>query len=271
MRRRASIVAAALLISALPITLCGCGGSSTPKRASTSSATIKYLGHTHSIVSLRTGPAFSITGQRYLFMGHHYLEVRVHFAHPTQVKEGGSSWSRGSGGVEWGAQTGCEGHPFVVVYGLLKNPEDSAFTRISGKLVEYRKTTLPTSLHTSGALFYGTSSGAASGLIIRAPNGKPTVSEDSGITLESPEGVCSHDNVRSAALQRRLPLLRRAVVQIARCLRRHGFDVTNPNLTGPGPVFDTHSVNVKSAPYIAAKTACVREARPILRASRRAG
>jgi hypothetical protein len=274
MRRRGFTTGAGLVVGALLLACSGCGGSASHKsattygRAETHSGTIKYLGHTHSIASdkLPTGSAFSITGQPYLFMGRHYLEVRTHFVEPAQVKEGSSSWSQESGGLEWGTQTGCEGHPFVIVYGLLKNAEDSAFTRISGKLVEYRKTTLPASLHTTGALFYGTSSSPASGLIVRAPNGKPIVSQGSGIVFEAPEGVCSHSQRPSNVLQR-LPRLRRAVAQIVQCLRHHGFDVTHANLTGPGPVFNTHGINVKSARYTAARTSCGREALRGLRSS----
>jgi hypothetical protein len=260
--------AVALAAAALLLACSGCGGSSSHKVTATRSGTIDYLGHAHSIVSdtLPTRSAFSIVGQRYLFMGRHYLELRVHFTDPARVKEGSSSWAQGPSRIEWGTQMGCDGRPFVIVYGLLKAPDDTAYARIAGKLVEFQKVSLPASLHTTGALFYGTPSSSVSGLVIRPHAGQSIVT---GMSVEAPEGVCSHSRRPFAALQR-LPRLRRAIAQIAQCLRRHGFDVINPNLTGPGPVFDTHGIDTKSAPYIVAKAACVKGVLPALgSASRR--
>jgi hypothetical protein len=263
-----------LAVCALLLACSGCGGSGSHKRTAAGSGTIKYLGGIHGIVSdkLPTGSAFSIVGQRYLFMGRHYLEVRVHFADPAQIKEGGSNWSQGSGGLEWGAQTGCQGHPFVIVYGLLKAPNDSAFTRIFGKLVEYRKAALPASLHTSGALFYGTSSGSVGGLTILSGTGQPLANKSSGLIIEPSGGVCSHHQGTPALnrfphLLNRLPRLRRAVAQIAQCMRRQGFDVTGPSTSGRGALLNTHGINTKSARYIAARTSCGKEAVRALRGS----
>jgi hypothetical protein len=265
--RGASTNAVALTVAALLLVFSGCGGSSSHNGATTRSGTIKYLGHAHSIVSdtLPTGSAFSIVGQRYLFMGRHYLELRVHFAEHGRVKEGSSTWAQGPDKIEWGTQTGCDVHPFVVVYGLLKASNDTAYTRIAGKLVELQKVSLPTSLHRAGALFYGTPSDSASGLVIQPHAGQPIVT---GMSIQAPEDACSRGRRPPAAIQR-LPRLRRAVAHIAQCLRRHGFDVTNPNLTGPGPEFDTHGIDTKSAPYIAARAACVKEVIPALRAASR--
>ncbi len=265
-----SINAAALAVAALLLVLSGCGGSSSHKGVATRDGTIEYLGHAHSIVSdtLPSGSAFSIVGQRYLFMGRHYLELRAHFAKPAQVKEGGSTWAQGPDKLEWGTQTGCDVRPFAIVYGLLKVPDDTAYARVAGRLVAFRQVALPPSLHTAGALFYGTPSGSVDGLVIRTHAGQPIVT---GTGVGTVEGVCGLGR-RAAAGPQGLPRLRHAVAQIARCLRRHGFDVTNPNLTGPGPVFDTHGIDTKSAPYLAAKAACVKEVLPALRAAaRRAG
>jgi hypothetical protein len=268
--RGGSTNAVALAAAVLLLVLSGCGGSSSHKGVATRNGTIEYLGHAHSIVSdtLPGGSAFSIVGQRYLFMGRHYLELRARFARPAQVKEGSSTWAQGPDKIEWGTQTGCDVRPFVIVYGLLKAPDDTAYARIAGKLVALQKASLPTSLYTAGALFYGTPSGSVDGLVIRTHAGQPIVT---GMSVRAPGGVCGLGR-RPATASQGLPRLRRAVAQVARCLRRHGFDVTNPNLTGPGPVFDTHGVDVKSAPYLAAKAVCVKEVLPALRATaRRAG
>jgi hypothetical protein len=257
-----------LAVGVLLILFSGCGGSGSRKSASFPTGTIKYLGGAHNIVSgkLPAGAPFSIVGQRYLFMGHHYLELRAHFAKPAQAKEGSSDWSRGSGGLEWGTTSVCDVRPFVIVYGLLKPPNYTAYTQIDGKLVEFQKAPLPGSLHTTGALFYGTSSSPVRGLIIRSRTGQPLANASNLLIIEPSEGVCGHSRHPSAELHR-LTHLRHAIAQIAQCLRRHGFDVTNPNLTEPGPVFNTHATNTKSAPYIAAKATCVKEALPALRAS----
>ena len=259
---------AAFTVVVLSLVFSGCGGSSSHKGAATRSGTIKYLGHAHSIVSdaLPSGSAFTIVGQRYLFMGHHYLELRAHFAEPARVKDGSASWAQGPDEIEWGTQTGCDVRPFVIVYGLLKAPDETAYTRIAGKLVALQKVSLPVSLDTTGALFYGTPSNSVSGLVIQPHAGQSIVTGDPEMSLAAPTGVCGHSRRPSTALQR-LPRLRHAVARIAQCLRRHGFDVTNPNLAGPGPVFNTHGINTKSAPYIAAKAACVKEVLPILGAA----
>jgi hypothetical protein len=264
--RGTSINVATLAVAVLSLVFSGCGGSSSHKGLATRSGTIKYLGHAHSIVAdaLPTGSAFTIVGQRYLFMGHHYLELSAHFADPGRVKESSNSWAQGPDKIEWGAQTGCDGRPFVIVYGLLKASDDTAYTRVSGKLVALQKVSLPASLDTTGALFYGTPANV-SGLVIRSHAGQSIVTGDPEMSLAAPADVCGH-GLRSLVLQNR-SRLRRAVAQIARCLRRHGFDVTNPNLTGPGRVFNTHGIDTKSAPYIAAKAACVKEVLPALRAA----
>jgi hypothetical protein len=286
-RRGGFTTGVGLWVGVLLLACSGCGGSTshgsaatqkgaaTYRRVATNSGTIKYLGGPHGIVSdkLPSGSAFSISGQRYLFMGHHHLEVRVHFADPAQIKEGGSNWSQGSGGLEWGAQTGCEGHPFVIVYGLLRAPNDSAFTRISGKLIEYRKAALPASLHTNGALFYGTSSSSVGGLTILSPTGQPLANQSSGLIIEPSGGVCSHHQGTPAALNRfphllnRLPRLRSAVAQIAQCMRRQGFDVTGPNTSKRGPLLNTHGINTGSARYMGARRACGKEVLRGLRGS----
>jgi hypothetical protein len=184
---------AAFTVVVLSLVFSGCGGSSSHKGAATRSGTIKYLGHAHSIVSdaLPSGSAFTIVGQRYLFMGHHYLELRAHFAEPARVKEGSASWAQGPDEIEWGTQTGCDVRPFVIVYGLLKAPDETAYTRIAGKLVALQKVSLPVSLDTTGALFYGTPSNSVSGLVIQPHAGQSIVTGD-------PEEPCrSHRRVWS--------------------------------------------------------------------------
>ena len=49
---------------------------------------------------------------------------------------------------------------------------------------------------------------------------------------------------------------RAAVTKYVACVRSHGFDLPNPNLTGKGPVFSTTQVNRSSAKFIAANSAC---------------
>jgi hypothetical protein len=203
-----------LAVGALLLACSGCGGSAshgsaatrgsvaTHRSAATHSGTIKYLGGASRIVTAKVpaGPAYSIVGQRYLFWGRDYLELRVHFAEPARVQEGGSSWRQGPETLEWGTQTGCEVHPFVISYGVLKATEDAVFTRISGRLVALRRASLPAALHTSGALVYGSSSRSLGGLIVETRTGKPIVDEQPGITIESPGGTCHHRTGTGTAL-----------------------------------------------------------------------
>lgn len=49
---------------------------------------------------------------------------------------------------------------------------------------------------------------------------------------------------------------RTAVTNYVACVRKHGYDLPNPNFSGKGPVFSTTQVNRSSAKFIAANSAC---------------
>jgi hypothetical protein len=49
---------------------------------------------------------------------------------------------------------------------------------------------------------------------------------------------------------------RTAVTNYVACVRKHGYDLPNPNFSGKGPVFSTTQVNRSSAKFVAANSAC---------------
>jgi hypothetical protein len=267
--RSASGALAVLTIGALVVAVGGCGGSGAHRKIVAGSATIKYLGGSHSVVSARvpSGPAFSIAAQRYLFWGRHHLELSVHFAQPARVQAEGSSWRQGAEPLEWGTQSGCAGHPFVIVYGLLKAPADSVFIRVSGKLVELRKASLPASLHTGGLLVYGTSSRSVSGLLTETNTGRMTVHEQPGITVQPISGACHRRGGTGLAIHE-FPVIRHVLAKVTECLRHDGFGVTVAGVFARGPLLDTHAINTKSARFKASRESCSRQA---IKAVRTAG
>jgi|GEM_PF-6016232 hypothetical protein len=174
----------------------GCGGSHAhDKRSSGSLSPIKYLGSTYTLASGRVpeGAAFSILARRYRFWGRYYVELSVRYATPGQVEEGGSTWGGGEV-LEWGTHTGCQGHRFAIINGILKAPEDSVSLRAAGELTLLRKTALPAALHYRGALVYGVAPSSRYALLVRTPAGK-SVEEPSLFTAVTPDACHRTEHV----------------------------------------------------------------------------
>jgi hypothetical protein len=241
---------------AVALVVCGCGGSSAHRHGATASEqTIEYLGGAYTLASdtAPEGAAFSIAGQRYRFWGHDYIEVTVHYTKPGQVEEGGSGWQSGEV-LEWGTHTGCEGHPFAILDGILKAPQDTVFLSVAGKLIALRKTDLPSGLDYHGALVYGIAPKSQYSVLIRTPAGE-VINESSGIRFGESSGVChqAQQASRRGAIQR--ASLPHIFVAIASCLRHDGFDVTAPSAHGLR--FDTHGINTHSPSFLAARRSCL--------------
>ncbi len=60
---------------------------------------------------------------------------------------------------------------------------------------------------------------------------------------------------------------RKQVTEYVACIRKHGYDMPEPNFSGKGPVFSSSEVNRESATYRSASAACS----SLLRAPARAG
>ena len=250
------LTAAGVFAVAMELVVSGCGGSSAHQRHRTSASerTIKYLGDTYTLASDRVpeGAAFSIAGQRYRFWGHDYIELTVNYAKPEQVEEGGSGW-QGGDVLEWGTHTGCEGHPFAILDGILKAPQDTVFLSVAGKLIALRKTDLPPGLGYHGALVYGIAPKSQYSVLIRTPAGK-LVNESSGVEFVEPSGVCHQAQQASRRGATERATLHPVLVGIADCLRRKGFDVTAPSAHQSR--FDTNGINTHSPSFMAARQSC---------------
>ncbi len=142
--------------------------------------TLKFLpGGLRKIVHSRVpgGPAFSIIGQHYSFLGHDYFELSIE----TELGGGGES-PRGKNPdlFAWHLWTGCRPHPYMILYGLLKAAGDTVYARASGKLDRLRRAAIPKSLHAGGVLVYTLSRTVPGELLVRGPGGRTILTEKLG-------------------------------------------------------------------------------------------
>jgi hypothetical protein len=123
------------------------------------------------------GPGFSILGERYRFL------AQTHFALEIEIE--GSGGGEPARGVDqslfgWSFWSGCRPHEYAVVYGLLKNPRDTAWAQVAGGLRQLRPVLIPWSLHAGGVLVYGVLPRLPSELLVRAPGGGAVLGESLG-------------------------------------------------------------------------------------------
>jgi hypothetical protein len=158
---------------------------------------IKYLpGGVQTLVhdKVPNGPPFSITGERYRFLGRVYFELKVHVE---EASESGSAGAHSFGVLgrrpsvlDWQIETGCHPHPYVILYSVLKAPSDTVFVRTSGKLTAMRRVAIAAIFNAGGALVYSTSIAPSSELVIRTPNGKTALTEKLGSLASEAAATC---------------------------------------------------------------------------------
>ncbi len=124
------------------------------------------------------GPAFSIVGETYRFLGH------IHFAIKVDIVDGGGGGESPSGRkpklFSWALWQECKPHPYTILYGLLKRPTDTVLARIGGSLHALPRVTIPAHLHAGGVLVYLPSATAPRELQVRDPAGKTILTEHLG-------------------------------------------------------------------------------------------
>lgn len=151
------------------------------------------------------GPAFSIVGQHYRFLGHTYFEATLQMG-PTGEERpfgtGGSSESLGTivfvgpgssrrpGPFSRKQQTGCQPHPYAIVYGLLKAPGATVMAKVNGKTQELRRIPIPKSMHTHDTLVYGVLPTLPEELLIRSTRGKTIFTENLGSAGKEATETC---------------------------------------------------------------------------------
>jgi hypothetical protein len=149
---------------------------------------LKYFpGGIRTLVNERvpSGPAFTIVGERYRFLGHVYFELKLHLEEFGESELGGFSRSIGGAiiltprprALDWQIETGCKPHPYAILYSLLKSPQDTVLARTAGVLTAWRSVSIPASMHAGGVLVYTVLPAPPEELLIRAPDGKTIHSE----------------------------------------------------------------------------------------------
>ena len=130
--------------------------------------------------SLPQGPSFTIRGERYRKLGSVHFELKLQVSNEELLFGGGSGGAfEGSVAIPNGRQpfkpqasSGCQPHPYAIIYGLLKAPNDTVLARVSGALVPLHKVAIPAHLHAGGVLAYGAFSPLPTELLIRAASGR---------------------------------------------------------------------------------------------------
>jgi hypothetical protein len=138
------------------------------------------------------GPQFSITAQRYLFLGKVYFTLTAGIDEHGE-REGGGAGSfspQGSRELEWNTQEGCKEQPYArwsIVFGLLRSPGDAPFARTGGRTFALTRARIPAYLHPRGVLAYTVLPQQPTEVWVRSPAGR-TVSDERLNGL--PEGQC---------------------------------------------------------------------------------
>jgi hypothetical protein len=137
------------------------------------------------------GPMFSIVSERYRFLGSIHFGLKVEFVSPASAGAE-SAGQHQSGPLEWWSQRGCQirhakGHPYVIVYGVLKMPGATVLAQTSGRRVMFKRIRIPPALGASGDLVYMAFVQMPSELIIESRSGKDIDRERVG---DAPQQVC---------------------------------------------------------------------------------
>ncbi len=126
-------------------------------------------------------PTFTIRAERYRKFGRVHFELKLKESNEELLLGGGGGNGSFEGNVAvprgWRvfqpqASSGCQPQPHVIVYGLLKAPDDSVLARVSGTLVPLRKVVIPAHLHAGGVLAYGELSPLPTELLVRDAHGR---------------------------------------------------------------------------------------------------
>jgi hypothetical protein len=132
------------------------------------------------------GPAFSILGERYRFLGKVYFQLKVHVAEEAPPGLGGLL--EGSSRIAFGnsklrnvftpyESTDCLPLPYEIVYGWLHDPAETIVAEGAGPATPLTAVPLPASLHERGELLYGAFSPPPKQLALRDPSGRTLFTE----------------------------------------------------------------------------------------------
>lgn len=72
----------------------------------------------------------------------------------------------------WKLSSGCQPHPYGILFGLLRNPADTVQARTAHGLVTLRHASLPTPLRTAGVLAYVALGEVPGKIVVDSPSGK---------------------------------------------------------------------------------------------------
>ena len=124
-------------------------------------------------------PAFTIRAERYRKLGVVHFELKLEesneeliLGHGSGGLEANIAIPRGWRVIQPDASSGCQPQPYVIIYGLLKAPEDTVLARVAGTLVPLRQVVIPAHLHAGGVLIYGELSPLPTELLVRDASGR---------------------------------------------------------------------------------------------------
>ncbi len=142
-------------------------------------------------------PAFTIRAERYRKLGTVHFELKLTESNEELLQgPGGGNFEadvalpRGWRVFQPQASSGCRPQPYVIVYGLLKNPNDSVLARVSGMLVPLHETAIPAHLHAGAVLVSGELSPLPTELLVRDANGRTIDSANLAEAAKSNTETC---------------------------------------------------------------------------------
>jgi hypothetical protein len=170
------------------LVLAGCDGSGSSAHPSGAHAVTYAPNGVQRLVRgrLATGAKFSVSGERYSYLGQTYFGLKATVEEQSTASRvgNGSSSTTSTKPGEHGVsvirmQTGCTGsHAYALAFGFLRAPRDTVLAQGHEATTVLHHVPIPASLHAGGVLVYSLLPSTPSDVIVRAPNGK-TVSDES--------------------------------------------------------------------------------------------
>ena len=133
------------------------------------------------------GSDFSISGERYRFLGHVYFDLAAEVVERGSGEGGGGgsfSPQRSPGVFAWNTEQGCLANSHIgwsIVYGLLRGHGEEVYVRAGRQTHLLRSTAIPAVFHAGGRLAYIVLSRQPERVLVKAFNGRTVLDEATGL------------------------------------------------------------------------------------------
>jgi hypothetical protein len=185
-------MSSAALAAVCAVALCGCGSSTRASEDSTTSSGAPVSESVHylpgGLVAIAHGSApggtFEVLAERYRFQGRVYFNLAAKLTERGGAASGSNFTPRGSAPLAWSLHEGCTRRSvrYAIVYGLLREPRDTAYAYAGARRYALRRAPIPRSFHTQGVAVYAALPHPPTRIVVNSPSGASVMREQ----LEAP-------------------------------------------------------------------------------------